>query len=88
MKGRITRNYCYLNNKVVDMWYIQGIPFTFEELPQAMAELDEVEEEAADATGYTMDDMYKWSDYLISEQCHPLLFTIEEFIENYEEVPE
>ena len=51
MKGRITRNYCYLNDKVVDMWYIQGIPFTFEELPQAMAELDEVEEEAADATG-------------------------------------
>ena len=88
MKGRITRNYCYLNDKVVDMWYIQGIPFTFEELPQAMAELDEVEEEAADATGYTMDDMYKWADYLIAEQCHPLLFTIEEFIENYEEVPE
>ena len=88
MKGRITRNYCYLNDKVVDMWYIQGIPFTFEELPQAMAELDEVEEEAADATGYTMDDMYKWSDYLIAEKCHPLLFTIEEFIENYEEVPE
>ena len=70
------------------MWYIQGIPFTFEELPQAMAELDEIEEEASLATGYDMDDMYKWSDYLIAEQCHPLLFTGEEFIENYEEVPE
>ncbi len=70
------------------MWYIQGIPFTFEELPQAMAELDEIENEAALATGYDMDDMYKWSDYLIAEQCHPLLFTVEEFIENYEEVPE
>ena len=88
MKGRITRNYCYLNDKIVDMWYIQGIPFTFEELPQAMAELDEIENEAALATGYDMDDMYKWSDYLIAEQCHPLLFTVEEFIENYEEVPE
>ncbi len=70
------------------MWYIQGIPFTFEELPQPMAELDEVEQEASDATGYDMDAMYKWSDYLIAEQCHPLLFTVEEFIENYEEVPE
>tara|TARA_B100001250_G_C19507794_1_gene660297 strand:- start:168 stop:434 length:267 start_codon:yes stop_codon:yes gene_type:complete len=88
MKGRITRKYCYLNGKIVDMWYIQGIPFTFEELPQAMAELDEIEEEASLATGYDMDDMYKWSDYLIAEQCHPLLFTVEEFIENYEEVPE
>ena len=88
MKGRITRKYCYLNGKIVDMWYIQGIPFTFEELPQAMAELDEIEDEASLATGYSMEDMMKWSNYLISEQCHPLLFTVEEFIENYEEVPE
>ena len=88
MKGRITRKYCYLNGKIVDMWYIQGIPFTFEELPQAMAELDEIEDEASSATGYSMEDMMKWSNYLISEQCHPLLFTVEEFIENYEEVPE
>ena len=44
MKGRITRNYCYLDDKIVDMWYIQGIPFTFEELPQPMADLDEVVE--------------------------------------------
>ena len=53
-----------------------------------MAELDEVEQEAADATGYDMQDMMRWSEYLIAEQCHPLLFTVEEFIENYEEVPE
>ena len=50
MKGRITRSYCYLDGKVVDMWYIQGIPFTFEELPQAMQEVEHVEQEAADAT--------------------------------------
>jgi hypothetical protein len=53
-----------------------------------MAELDEVEHEAEDATGYDMQDMMRWSEYLIAEQCHPLLFTVEEFIENYEEVPE
>jgi|TARA_B100001094_G_scaffold161127_1_gene155844 hypothetical protein len=88
MKGRITRKYCYLDGKIVDMWYIQGIPFTFEEIPQPMAELDEVEHEAEDATGYDMQDMMRWSEYLIAEQCHPLLFTVEEFIENYEEVPE
>ena len=70
------------------MWYIQGIPFTFEELPQAMAELDEIIEEASNTTDYTMQNMMTWSDYLIAEQCHPLLFTVDEFIENYEEVPE
>ena len=88
MKGRITRSYCYLDGNVVDMWYIQGIPFTFEELPQPMQEVEDVEQEAADATGYSMEDMMKWSNYLIAAQCHPLLFTVEEFIENYEEVPE
>ena len=62
------------------MWYIQGIPFTFEELPQAMQEVENVEEEAAESTGYDMQDMMRWSDYLIAEQCHPLLFTVEEFL--------
>ena len=87
MKGRITRNCCYLNDKVVDMWYIQGIPFTFDELPAPMA-IQEIQQEAASNESYTMEDMMQWSDYLIAEQCHPLLFTVEEFIENYEEVPE
>ena len=87
MKGRITRNYCYLNDKVVDMWYIQGIPFTFDELPAPMA-IQEIQQEAASNESYTMEDMMQWSDYLIAEQCHPLLFTVEEFIDNYEEVPE
>ena len=50
--------------------------------------VDEVVEEAEDTTGYTMEDMMTWSDYLIAEECHPLLFPINEFIENYEEVPE
>ena len=62
MKGRITRSYCYLDGNVVDMWYIQGIPFTFEELPQPMQEVEDVEQEAADATGYSMEDMMKWSN--------------------------
>ena len=88
MKGRITRSYCYLDGKIVDMWYIQGIPFTCEELPQPMQEVEDVEQEAADAIGYSMADMMRWSDYLIAEECHPLLFTVDEFIENYEEVPE
>ncbi len=76
-----------MNDKVVDMWYIQGIPFTFDELPAPMA-IEEIQQEAASNESYTMEDMMQWSDYLIAEQCHPLLFTVEEFIDNYEEVPE
>ena len=51
MKGRITRSYCYLDGNVVDMWYIQGIPFTFEELPQPMQEVEDVEQEAKTVKG-------------------------------------
>ena len=61
--------------------------FHLDELPAPMA-IQEIQQEAASNESYTMEDMMQWSDYLIAEQCHPLLFTVEEFIENYEEVPE
>ena len=92
-KIRITHSYCYLNiregeNKIVDMWFILGIPFTFEELPEAVQELEEVKLDADTGRMYTMDELYRMSDYLIAEECHPILFDLAEMIENYEEVPE
>ena len=92
-KIRITHSYCYLNiregeNKIVDMWFILGIPFTFEELPEAVQELEEVKLDADTGRMYTMDELYRMSDYLIAEKCHPILFDLTEMIENYEEVPE
>ncbi len=92
-KIRITHSYCYLNirkgeNKIVDMWFILGIPFTFEELPEAVQELEEVKLDADTGRQYTMDELYRMSDYLIAEECHPILFDLTEMIENYEEVPE
>jgi hypothetical protein len=92
-KIRITHSYCYLNiregqNKIVDMWFILGIPFTFEELPEAVQELEEVKLDADTGRMYTMDELYRMSDYLIAEECHPILFDLTEMIENYEEVPE
>ena len=92
-KIRITHSYCYLNirkgeNKIVDMWFILGIPFTFEEMPEAVQELEEVKLDADTGRQYTMDELYRMSDYLIAEECHPILFDLTEMIENYEEVPE
>tara|TARA_B100000073_G_scaffold204466_1_gene169578 strand:- start:47 stop:259 length:213 start_codon:yes stop_codon:yes gene_type:complete len=70
------------------MYFIQGIPFTFEELPAPMKEMEEVKLDADTAREYTMDDLYQASDYLILEGCHPILFDLSDWIENYEEVPE
>jgi hypothetical protein len=51
------------------MYFIQGMPFTFEELPKFMSELDEVKLDADTAREYTLDDLYTASDYLVLEGC-------------------
>jgi len=85
---RITSNYCYLDNNIVEMWYILGLPFTFEELPEAIQELEEVKLDADTGRRYTMQELYKISDYLISELCHPILFDLSDWVENYAECPD
>ena len=52
VKAQITNNYCWLTlytqkpeetvRVIVMMWFVNGIPFTFEELPQAVQDLDNV----------------------------------------------
>jgi hypothetical protein len=85
---RITSNYCYLDNNIVEMWYILGLPFTFEELPEAIQKLEEVKLDADTGRRYTMQELYKISDYLISELCHPILFDLSDWVENYAECPD
>lgn len=91
-KIRIEHNYCYLKidgeKKIVQMWKLQGIPFTFDELPESVSELEEIKLDADTSTEYTMEDLYRWSEYLIAEACHPVLFDMSDMIENYEEVPD
>jgi hypothetical protein len=41
--------------------------------------------EAKDHQTYTIEDMYRWSSYLIMEECHPLLFEVD--LKNPEELP-
>lgn len=88
-KIRITHNYCRLDDVgIVNMWYIMGLPFTFEELPEAVQELEEVIVDANKNKHYTMEELYRVSDYLIAEECHPILFDLSEWVENYAECPE
>ena len=92
-KIRITHSYCYLDIRegeeiIVDMWFIMGMPFTFEELPEAVQDLEEVRLDADTGRRYTMEELYKVSDYLIAEECHPVLFDLSWLVENYAEIPD
>ena len=70
------------------MWKIMGIPFTFDELPELVQELEDVKLDADTSMEYTMEALFRYSDYLIAEACHPVLFDMSDMIENYEEVPD
>ena len=72
VKAQITNNYCWLTlytqkpeetvRIIVMMWFVNGIPFTFEELPQAVQEMHEVVVEAdVFSLEYTDIDLYHWS---------------------------
>ena len=82
---KITSSYCYHNGEIVDMFFINGIPFTFDDIPLIMQQDPYIQMEANDNYSYTTDDMYRWSNYLIMEECHPLLFEVA--LENPEELP-
>ena len=99
VKAQITNNYCWLTLYTqkpeetvrikVMMRFVNGIPFTFEELPQAVQEMHEVRVEAdVFSLEYTDIDLYHWSEYLIMEECHPLIFDMEYMTENYDTIPE
>ena len=54
-----------------------------------MQDLDNVRTEADwYSLEYTDIDLYHWSEYLIMEECHPLIFDMEYMTENYEEIPD
>lgn len=85
MTYKITSNYCFHNNTIVDMYFINGIPFTFDCINVIMEDDPYVIMEAKDNVSYESKDMYRWSNYLIMEECHPLIYELE--LENPEAMP-
>lgn len=64
-------------SQLVRMYFIEGIAFTFDEVPESYYYDQEIID-LADCMGcYEIEDLYRSSDYLISEQCHPILFELE-----------
>ena len=83
MRYKVTSEHYILKNQgVVKMWFINGIAFTFDEIDNPSMEL--IEQCEAKPT-YRLQDLYHNSQYLIMEQCHPILFEMSEQSEG--EVP-
>ena len=67
---------------LIKTFYINGIAFTFDELPEIASQDPEILTQANDNITYTPEDFFLKSFYLIDEECHPCLFELD--IENPE----
>ena len=85
-KYTISKNYVFVDNEPVLMYYIENIPFAFDVLEREEKQDKWILSEAAVNQEYTLEDIFKFSDYLIVEECHPVLFELE--LVNPELIPE
>ena len=61
----------------VRMYFIQDMPYTFDELPQIIQDHPSVQSEALLGKDWDDEELYKTSSYLMAEECHPLVFNIQ-----------
>lgn len=85
MKYTLSQGYRFYMGLVVRMYFIQGIPYTFDELPQIVQDHPSVQTEALSGPDYDDEDLYRWSSYLIEECAHPLMFEVQ--VDNPELLP-
>lgn len=87
MNYHLDIKYCWYNfsQQIVLMYFINGIPYTFDDVEESSYFDHEIIEWADGNPKYDIDDMYKASSYLIEEQCHPLLFELD--LDNPELLP-
>ena len=88
MSYRIDTAYCWYDNgsMIVKMYFINQVPFTFDELPDGHLYDQELCREADKNTSFELEDLYRSSFYLIDEEVHPCLFPLE--LENPEDMPQ
>ena len=88
MKYKITYAYCWYNegSMIVKMYFINEVPFTFDELPHYAYEDSELIKQADLQRRFEPEDLYRSSFYLIDEEVHPCFFPVE--LENPEDLPD
>ena len=84
-KYQLSQAYCFYNGDVVRMYFIQGLPYTFDELPKVVQDHPSIQAEALQRKDYDDNYLYQVSNYLAMEGAHPLLDNIE--VDNPELLP-
>lgn len=74
------------NEFIARIFFIQGVPFTFDELSEIAKTDPTAIKEANSNKRYNAEQMYLSAFYLIDEEAHPLLFELE--ISNPEALPQ
>lgn len=81
MKYKLSIGYHWIDTRtesfIVKMYFIQGIPFTFDELLTIEADNPDIIEEASQNKRYTDEEIYLYSSYLSVEEAHPLMYELE-----------
>lgn len=87
MEYRIDAKYVWYNkgSQIVLMYFINQVPFTFDELSDDSITDLELIKLADEERRFEPKDLYLSSQYLILEECHPLMFEVE--LENPEMLP-
>ena len=88
MSYQISQAYCWYNNgtMIVKMYFINQIPFTFDEMPDGHIYDDDLKRLADKQRTFEPEDLFKNSFYLIDEEAHPLLFEMD--LENPQDLPD
>ncbi len=95
MKYIIESTYCWYsdwtnkNKRIVLMYSINGIPFTFDEiedLENLKYSLNQIKVIADNEPRYNTEELYNYYSYLMEEEFHPLAFELD--LENPEELPD
>ena len=87
-KYKASTAYCWYNEAsiIVKMYFINEIPFTFDEMPDGHLYDQDLIKEADKNQSFEAEDLYRNSNYLIEEEAHPCFFMMD--IENPEDLPD
>lgn len=81
MKYTLSTSYRWIDTKeesfIVKMYFIQEVPYTFDELPDVMQNDSNIVLEASSNHRYSDEELYQSSVYLTQELCHPLMYELE-----------
>lgn len=90
MSYKITQSYNWYKTPedkfIIKTYYINNIPFTFDDIPEIAQSDPEIIEKANQQLTMTPEIFYQKSFYLIDEEVHPCLFPVE--LENPEVLDE